>query len=76
MVVVRLTTLVVAVFSLFISSVHLIEPPYPRLFLPIYYFFNFKVPSFYDDPSDRGLEQAFAVLLQLENERDVRRPLR
>lgn len=34
------------------------------------------VPSFYDDPSDRGLEQALAVLHQLEGERDVRKPLR
>mmetsp|Transcript_88355 Transcript_88355/g.171094 ORF Transcript_88355/g.171094 Transcript_88355/m.171094 type:complete len:446 (+) Transcript_88355:160-1497(+) len=34
------------------------------------------VVSFYDDPQDRGLEGVLAVLLQLEAERDVRRPLR
>lgn len=34
------------------------------------------VPSFYDDPGDRGLEAALKVLLQIEDVKDVRRTLR
>jgi len=34
------------------------------------------VTSFYDDPTDRGLEHAWVVLQQLENVPDVRKPLR
>ena len=34
------------------------------------------VPSFYDDPADRGLEGALQVLLAIEAERDVRKLLR
>ena len=34
------------------------------------------VPSFYDDPRDAGLEEALKVLLRIEQEKDVRKPLR
>lgn len=34
------------------------------------------VPSFYDDPTDRGLEHALDVLVSISEDRDVRRTLR